>query len=151
MPELPDEKFNRFKKDYGLSDYDAGILTREKETAYYFEEVVTENNKLRTKNLKSLEIKTIVNWMIHKKPDLNTILPAQLIHTILSATQVATIDEKELEKIIDQVLSENQKAVVDYKKGKENVIMFLIGQVLRIAKRKIETNIIKNKILEKIK
>jgi len=151
MPELPSTKFERFKKDYKLSDYDAEILTREKETAEYFEECVRVNNKLKEKNEKALEVKTIANWIIHKKPDLNTILPAELIQIILSATQVATIDENELEKIIDQVLSENPKAVEDYKKGKENVIMFLIGQVLRVTKRKIEIDIIKNKILQKIK
>lgn len=151
MPELPDAKFERFKKEYGLPDYDVEILTREKETADYFDEVVTVNNELRTKNLKSLEIKQIANWIIHKKPDLNTFLPAQLIQTILSATQVSAIYEKELEKIIDQVLPENPKAVKDYKKGKENVLQFLIGQVLKIAKKRIETDIIKNKIIEKIK
>ncbi|NGZ07687.1 MAG: Asp-tRNA(Asn)/Glu-tRNA(Gln) amidotransferase subunit GatB [Magnetococcales bacterium] len=40
MPELPDEKFARFQKDYGLSDYDAGVLTAEREMADYFEAAV---------------------------------------------------------------------------------------------------------------
>jgi aspartyl-tRNA(Asn)/glutamyl-tRNA(Gln) amidotransferase subunit B len=38
LPELPDEKKARFVKDYGLSDYDAGVLSAERETADYFEE-----------------------------------------------------------------------------------------------------------------
>ncbi|MDO8658675.1 MAG: Asp-tRNA(Asn)/Glu-tRNA(Gln) amidotransferase subunit GatB [Candidatus Levybacteria bacterium] len=151
MGELPDAKFERFKKEYQLSDYDVEILTREKEIADYFEETVKVNNELRTKNLKSLEIKQIANWIIHKKPDLNTILPAQLIKKILSVTQVAAIDEKELEKIVDQVLSENLKAVEDYKKGKENVIMFLVGQVMKKVKQKIDTRLLKEKIEVKIK
>jgi len=38
LPELPDEKKARFVKEYGLSDYDAGVLSAERETADYFEE-----------------------------------------------------------------------------------------------------------------
>lgn len=39
MPELPDEKLERFKTDFGLSDYDASVLTSTKELASYFENV----------------------------------------------------------------------------------------------------------------
>ncbi len=38
LPELPDEKKARFVKDFGLSPYDAGVLTSERETADFFEE-----------------------------------------------------------------------------------------------------------------
>jgi len=37
LPELPDEKKERFVKEYGLSPYDAGILTSTRELADYFE------------------------------------------------------------------------------------------------------------------
>jgi aspartyl-tRNA(Asn)/glutamyl-tRNA(Gln) amidotransferase subunit B len=39
LPELPDEKKARFVRDFGLSPYDASVLTAEKETSAYFEEV----------------------------------------------------------------------------------------------------------------
>ncbi|EPX82221.1 Asp-tRNA(Asn)/Glu-tRNA(Gln) amidotransferase subunit GatB [Salipiger mucosus] len=39
LPELPDEKKSRFVKDFGLSEYDAGVLTAEVANAAYFEEV----------------------------------------------------------------------------------------------------------------
>ncbi len=38
LPELPDEKKARFVKEFGLSPYDAGVLTSERETADFFEE-----------------------------------------------------------------------------------------------------------------
>lgn len=41
LPELPDEKKARFVKDFGLSEYDANVLTAEVVNAAYFEEVVT--------------------------------------------------------------------------------------------------------------
>src|SRR6185369_17043873 len=39
LPELPDEKKNRFINDYALSPYDAGVLVAERETAEFFESV----------------------------------------------------------------------------------------------------------------
>jgi len=39
LPELPDAKRARFRADYGLSDYDANLLTASRELADYFEAV----------------------------------------------------------------------------------------------------------------
>jgi aspartyl-tRNA(Asn)/glutamyl-tRNA(Gln) amidotransferase subunit B len=39
LPELPDEKARRFSSDYGLSPYDALVLTASRELAAYYEEV----------------------------------------------------------------------------------------------------------------
>ncbi len=43
-------------------------------------------------------------------------------------TQVT--DTGEIEKIIKEIISKNPKAIEDYKKGKENVLQFLVGQVM---------------------
>src|SRR5271155_3386263 len=40
LPELPDQKAARFASEYGLSVYDAGVLTASRELAAYYEEVV---------------------------------------------------------------------------------------------------------------
>ncbi|MCA0939260.1 Asp-tRNA(Asn)/Glu-tRNA(Gln) amidotransferase subunit GatB [Salipiger pacificus] len=40
LPELPDEKKARFVKDFGLSEYDAGVLTAEVVNSAYFEDVL---------------------------------------------------------------------------------------------------------------
>jgi aspartyl-tRNA(Asn)/glutamyl-tRNA(Gln) amidotransferase subunit B len=145
MPETPSAKFERFIADFSLSAYDTEILTREKSIADYFEEAVKVGKK------HNLNPKQIANHLINRSVDINSVLPAKLIETILNATQTAQIDENKLNKIIDYVLKENQKAVLDFKSGKENAIMFLIGQVMRIAKQKLDTMIIKEKLEEKIK
>jgi aspartyl-tRNA(Asn)/glutamyl-tRNA(Gln) amidotransferase subunit B len=41
LPELPDEKRDRFKSQYGLNDYDAGVLTATRELADYYEAVAS--------------------------------------------------------------------------------------------------------------
>ncbi len=43
LPELPDAKRARFIKDYGLTPYDAGVLTSSREMADYYEQVVRES------------------------------------------------------------------------------------------------------------
>ncbi len=42
LPELPDQKAARFTTEYGLSPYDAGVLTASRELADYYEAVVRE-------------------------------------------------------------------------------------------------------------
>ncbi len=54
MPELPDPKKARLMKDYGLSVYDAGVLVGEKETAAFYEEVLSGGKR---------DAKIAANWM----------------------------------------------------------------------------------------
>jgi aspartyl-tRNA(Asn)/glutamyl-tRNA(Gln) amidotransferase subunit B len=48
MPELPAAKRVRYARDYGLNDYEVGVLTAERETADYFEAVLPGLNNART-------------------------------------------------------------------------------------------------------
>ncbi|MBI4089136.1 MAG: Asp-tRNA(Asn)/Glu-tRNA(Gln) amidotransferase subunit GatB [Candidatus Levybacteria bacterium] len=123
MPELPTDKLIRFQKEYQLSKYDAEILTREKETADYFEESV------RIGKLQKVSPKQIANILINKKVDFKNILPAKLIKGIVFSIKIDFVDKSKLRKIIQNVLLKNQKAVNDYKNGKIQAIGFLIGKV----------------------
>ena len=55
LPELPDEKKARFVSDFGLSEYDASVLTAEAENAAYFEDVAKGNDG-----------KLAANWVINE-------------------------------------------------------------------------------------
>lgn len=57
---------------------------------------------------------------------------------------------EELDKVVDEVIKENKKAVIDYKSGNEKAIEFLIGQVLRKTKMAADPKILKKLIEEKI-
>ncbi len=145
MPELPDEKLSRLIKEFQLLKYDAEILTREKETADFFEKAIIDGKK------ENINPKQIANTIINKKVDIKTMLPAELIKNILSSKKTDNVDENKLEEIINKVLKENSKAVADYKNGKENVIMFLVGQVIRNSGLKLDANLVKEKIKKVIK
>lgn len=144
MPELPDQKIQRFEKEFGLTLYDAEIITREQTLAEYFEETI----KVNQGNASS---KTIANWIINKKVDPEKTLPAEFIQQITESEKVSEISDDELDKIITAVLADNQKAVDDFKKGRENVIMFLVGQVMKTARQKIAPDRVKSLLLVKLK
>jgi len=54
MPELPNDLFNKFTKEFGLSEYDAYNLTDLKGIALYYNDIITY-----TKNYKAA-----ANWMM---------------------------------------------------------------------------------------
>src|SRR6266545_2146587 len=58
MPELPDDKRHRFSDEYGLSDYDARILTESRARADFFEEAVA-----LTKGDSGVRAKAVANWV----------------------------------------------------------------------------------------
>lgn len=143
-PELPDAKLTRFIKEFQLSTYDVEILTREKEMAAYFEESVNVGKK------ENLNPKQIANEIINRKVDVKNTLPAELINRIISAKQTVSMSDEALDKIINNIIKANEKAVEDFKNGKVNVVMFLIGQVMREAKQKLDTKIIKERLESKL-
>jgi len=53
-------------------------------------------------------------------------------------------DESFIETMVKEVIEENPKAVDDYRKGKEKVIGFLVGQVMKKAKGKANPSLVKN-------
>jgi len=140
MPELPDEKMNRFQKEFNLSLYDSELLIRDKESADYFEKTVEDGKKF------DINPKQIANFIINKKPNLSEVLPAELIQQITASRQTSHIDESELDEIIKSVFENNQKAVEDFKNGKESVIMFLVGQVMRTSPVKLDAQMVKEKL-----
>jgi aspartyl-tRNA(Asn)/glutamyl-tRNA(Gln) amidotransferase subunit B len=64
MPELPDAKRERFLRDYGLTPYDADVLTSERAMADYFEATVRATGATASKNVTSAtNAKTAANWI----------------------------------------------------------------------------------------
>ncbi|MDH5182755.1 MAG: Asp-tRNA(Asn)/Glu-tRNA(Gln) amidotransferase subunit GatB [Gammaproteobacteria bacterium] len=54
LPELPDQKKQRYIADFGLPSYDAGVLTADRETALFFEQVVEKSGA---------DAKLCANWV----------------------------------------------------------------------------------------
>ncbi|MCD6168686.1 MAG: Asp-tRNA(Asn)/Glu-tRNA(Gln) amidotransferase subunit GatB [Caldisericia bacterium] len=59
--------------------------------------------------------------------------------------------KEEIRKFVLEVLKENEKVVNDYKRGKENALTFLIGQVMRKTKGRADPKILREVLLEELK
>ncbi|MFT5207405.1 MAG: aspartyl-tRNA(Asn)/glutamyl-tRNA(Gln) amidotransferase subunit B [Candidatus Omnitrophota bacterium] len=70
---------------------------------------------------------------------------------IIKAKGLAQIsDVGAIEKQADEVIANNPKSVSDYKSGKTNALMFLVGQVMRGSKGKANPNMVKEMLEKKL-
>lgn len=152
LPELPQQKVDRYVQKLGLRYRDAFILTRNRRVAGYFESV---NEKLKIKSEKlQLKIKnleqTVANFIINRKisTDLSEV---DFIEKIIQVLKPKEIDEKILNTSINRIIEVNKKAVEDYRKGKKNALMFLVGQVMKEIKGKVEAKKIIKMLKDKLK
>lgn len=151
VPELPDEKLKRYVSQWGLKKSDAFIITRDRKKYQLFESVMAKlktkklNLHLKSKNLSQMIANMIINKKISIKISANEFIKKAV--AILTPKQT---DEKKLSMVIDKLIKKNKKAVKDYRKGKENVIMFLVGQVMREMKGRAEAKQIIKRLRERL-
>ena len=163
LPELPDQIRARMTKDYGLSAYDAAVLTEERETALYYEQASADRDR-----------KLVANWMTSElfgalnKAGLDLVASpvgphqlGRLVDLISDGTisgriakdvfaemfesggdPEAIIEEKGLQQVsdtgaietlIDTVLADNQDKVAEYRGGKDKLFGFFVGQVMKAS------------------
>jgi aspartyl-tRNA(Asn)/glutamyl-tRNA(Gln) amidotransferase subunit B len=90
LPELPDEKKQRFITDYGLTAYDAGVLIAERDTAEFFEIVA-----------KGRDTKLAANWVINELAGRLNKESSDIASSPVSAAQLGAI----LDLIGDKTIS----------------------------------------------
>jgi aspartyl-tRNA(Asn)/glutamyl-tRNA(Gln) amidotransferase subunit B len=148
LPELPQAKIKRFIDEFSLSYYDAEILTRDKVLAKKFEDAVKIGHEQApsASSGQGVTAKQIANAIINKKVDPTNQSAQEMVEIIKKSSEVVTLDDTELEKILQEVISEQPKAVEDFKNGKETVIMFLVGCVMKKLSVKPDVSIIKEKL-----
>ena len=149
--------------DYGLSSYDAAVLTEERETAAFYEAAAEGQDKKLTANWMSVELFGALNKAGIALAD-SPVSPAQLgglvglisdgtisgrIAKDVFADMIETgrdasviIEEKGLkqvsdsgaiEALIDQVLQDNQDKVEEYRGGKDKLFGFFVGQTMKLS------------------
>ena len=92
LPELPDAKAGRFSRDYGLSAYDAGVLTGSRELADYYETVVRALGG---------EPKLAANWVIGELAGALNRDNLDILSSRVDAGRLAGL----LQRIADQTIS----------------------------------------------
>ena len=181
LPELPDAKKERFIDNYKIKEYDAEILSNEKDVSDLFEELVKNRNP-----------KFIVSWItvelfsylkkIEKNLDeakISTDKLGQLLDLILDGTisnrvgkeifdeymkstlnakqfiedkgLIQLSDKDELNDLIMLIFEENPKMVSEYKSGKDKLLGFFVGQVMKKSSGKANPQLVNKLIREKLK
>jgi aspartyl-tRNA(Asn)/glutamyl-tRNA(Gln) amidotransferase subunit B len=92
LPELPEQKKQRFVQEYGLSLYDASVLTTSRELAHYFEETV---------RLSGSEAKLCANWIMGDLAAFLNKSNLEIEESPVSAKQLASL----LRRISDNTIS----------------------------------------------
>jgi aspartyl-tRNA(Asn)/glutamyl-tRNA(Gln) amidotransferase subunit B len=178
LPELRTEKMQRYVDEMGIPEYDAEVVTTDKETALFFEETVAAG----------ADPKKASNWVMGEFARLvkekglaaSKITPAQLAAIIglvdgatisgSAAKQVfdevfesgkdpkAVVEEKGLAQVSDEgaieeevlkVLDANPEQVQQFKDGNEKVLGFFVGQVMKASGGKANPKVV-NQILRKL-
>ena len=181
LPELPDEKKERFIKEHNLSPYEANILVSEKEISDYYEEVIKKCDKKLATNWITVELFALLNkknLSISQSPVSARNL-SKLIKMITSGKISGKIakdvfvkmqvddkdaeqivekegliqqsDPKELEKIITKVISNNKDKVEQYKSGKEKLFSFFVGQIMKASEGKANPQLVNEILRNKLK
>ena len=180
LPELPQKKYKRFLENYGLSEYDAEVLTGVKKLADYYEKVVQNSgdpkkasNWILSELLAKVEdVEKIDSFMVTPqmlaallKLIADNTISGKIAKTVLEEMVLSgknpdvIVEEKglkqvtdhgEIDSMISKVLENNLKSVEDYKNGKEQALKFLVGQVMKESRGKANPQLVNEILLKKL-
>ena len=145
MPELAAKKRESYTKKYKLPENYVEVLIQSIDRAQYFEKAVELGQE------HSLSAKMIAGAMINQHLDQKHEEPAGLVRKLISLTKREFASREEVEKAVSKTISNEKKAVQDYKNGKENVIGFLIGTTQKELKGRGDPKLTKKLLLEFLK
>lgn len=181
MPELPNKKCIRYTTEFGLSYFDADLISRNRERAELFDKAVklgafpkSAANWLNGDIARLLgergctlsdtrfdEIKLFDLIKAVESGDLShtagktvaeeVMLSEESVYDAAKRLGLFKIsDESFLEEIVSGIISENERAVSDYKAGKTNAAGFLLGQCMRASGGKGDPVVFRSIIKDKL-
>ncbi len=153
IPELPSARLVRYVKNEGVSFNDAYIITRSVELTEYFEKLIVILRSLpagmqEAKN-PSVTSSRLASMLVNKRISMAD-SPKDSIKKAVDSSSPIQTDESALSEAIKKVISEQPKAVAEYKSGKETVLMFLVGMVMREMKGQADANTVKESLIKSL-
>ncbi|MBL6804131.1 MAG: Asp-tRNA(Asn)/Glu-tRNA(Gln) amidotransferase subunit GatB [Pseudomonadales bacterium] len=135
LPELPDRRAARFVSDYGLSEYDAGVLVATREMADYFETTATLSGDAKlAANWVSQDLQALLNkhsWELSDSP-----IQAERLATLIQRIKDNTISGKIAKTVFEAMLEDSSDvdAIIEAKGLKQvtdsGALESLVDQVI---------------------
>ena len=181
LPELPDFVKKRLVNEYGITPYDASILVEEKDYVNFFEQAASGGDGKLTANWMISELFGALkkeNLLLANSPISPEAL-GELIGLISKGTISGKIakdvfsemminskkpsdivkekgleqvsDDKEILKLVEKVIADNQDKVKDYLSGKDKLFGFFVGQVMKISQGKANPGLVNKMLKENLK
>jgi len=178
MPELPGQLRQRFETEYGLSPYDADVLTQTRESAAWYESLVAAH---------PADPKRCANWMINELLGRLNETGKDLSDSPVSALRLAGLLERigdntisgkaakdvldammesdddadaiiearglkqvsdtgAIDAIIAEVMAANPAQVEGYRGGKDKLLGFFVGQVMKASRGKANPGMVNQRL-----
>ncbi len=138
LPELPDAKKTRFAKEFGLNDYDASVLTNNRDMADYFECVAKSSGDAKlAANWVAGELQALLkknNWEIKESP-----IQADRLATLIARIKDNTISGK-IAKAVFEAMIEDSTNVDDIIEEKGLKQVTDIGEIAKLVNEVIANN-----------
>ena len=135
LPELPDTRAARFVSDYGLSEYDAGVLVATREMADYFETTAKLSGDAKlAANWVSQDLQALLNrhsWELSDSP-----IQSERLATLIQRIKDNTISGKIAKTVFEAMLDDNSDvdAIIEAKGLKQvtdsGALESLVDQVI---------------------
>jgi aspartyl-tRNA(Asn)/glutamyl-tRNA(Gln) amidotransferase subunit B len=179
LPELPEQKRARFVESYGLSPYDAGVLTADRELAAFYEEVAAGADPKQAANWVSGELRALINESASGIGDA-PITPGHVVElidlvesgavsrsvardvlarafasgesprAIVEREGLASVGGDELSAMVDEVIAANPDEAERVRGGDNKVVGFLVGQIMKSSRGKADGGRARQLLMEKL-
>ena len=111
LPELPHEKQKRFRRQYNLSGYDAGVLAAEQAVADYFEAVMESVSQTTPKTASNWISGDLFGWMNQQGIGIEELsLSPAAFSELLEMLAVQQINQTSAKKVLDEMLTSGKSA-----------------------------------------
>ncbi len=180
LPELPDAKRTRFMSQYALTVYDAGVLTAGRFLADYYEQVAAGvdgklaanwvmGDLLGALNKAGIEIedcpvsaeklrllvqriadqtisgkiaKEIFEEIFYRGGEVDAIIDGRGLRQITDVAAIAAM--------VDAIVTANPQQVADFRAGKDKLLGFFVGQVMKASQGKANPDQVNAILLERL-
>jgi len=179
LPELPDEKKTRFIEDFGITEYDAEVLTMDKGSADFFEKVLINGHEKLTANwiinelfgrlnkeglnignspISAAHLKEILSYLI--KSEISSKMAKELFELVWTTKRSPSelikehsmkqvTDQGHIEKLVDEIINENPHQV-EKVASNPKILGWFVGQVMKASDGKANPKVTNELVAKKL-